>query len=136
LREAGHEVARAPSDAAEIASLCRTLLRLPTTKQRGMEAPSSSAAPPPPRFDERALVALADASPTIYCECPRHLVDLVLSLSSFERYSAECANRGPDDAALHRDLEQTAGRARVLIEDALLRVAAIEGLTIPSTGTP
>ena len=133
LRDAGHEVARAPSDAAEIASLCRTLLRLPTAPQMRAENPVASKAPPPPRFDERALVALADASPTIYCECPRHLVDLVLSLSSFERYSAECANRGPADAALHRDLEYTAGRARVLIEDALLRVAVIEGLTIPRT---
>jgi hypothetical protein len=133
LREAGHEVARAPSDAAEIASLCRTLLRLPTAPPIRAENPVDSKAPPPPRFDERALVTLADASPTIYCECPRHLVDLVLSLSSFERYSAECANRGPDDAALHRDLEYSAGRARVLIEDALLRVAVIEGLTIPRT---
>lgn len=134
LREAGHEVARAPSDAVEIASLCRALLRLPTTRQRGSEKPVVSEPPRQPRFDERTLVALADASTTVYCECPRHLVDLVLSLTSFERYSAECANRSPEDVALHRDLEHTAGRARVLLEEALIRVAAIEGLPLPRTG--
>ncbi len=133
LREAGHEVVRAPSDAAEIAALCRAVLRLPTAQQRSAQKRIDSE-PPPPRFDERALVTLADSSTTVYCECPRHLVDLLLSLTSFERYSAECANRGPDDAALHRDLQQTAGRARVLMEEALLRVAAVEGLPLPRTG--
>ena len=130
LRAAGHAVARAPSDAVEIASLCRAALR-PTQLRAHAVTPPYAAEPSPPRFDERALSELAGASTTVFCECPRHLVELVLGLGSFERYSAECASRGPDDAALHRDLQQTAARARAMMEDALLRVALAEGLPIP-----
>ena len=131
LRAAGHEVARAPSDAVEIESLCRALLRLPQSRSHIATRPAADTEPSPPRFDERALSELAAASNTVYCECPRHLVELVLSLGSFERYSAECANRGPDDAALHRDLQRTAAQAREMMEDALLRVAVAEGLPVP-----
>jgi hypothetical protein len=59
------------------------------------------------------------------------LVDLLLSLGTFERYSAECANRSPSDAVLHRYLQRVAGSARVLFEDALVRVARAEGLALP-----
>ena len=59
----------------------------------------------------------------------------MLSLGSFERYSAECANRGPADAAMHRDLERTAGYARALLEEALIRVAQAEGMALPASVT-
>ena len=131
LRVAGHEVARAPSDAAEIESLCRALLRLPQSRTPAVARSAGAGTPSPARFDERALSEIAAASTTVYCECPRHLVELVLSLGGFERYSAECANRGPDDAALHRDLELTAATARQMMEDALVRVAVAEGLPVP-----
>jgi hypothetical protein len=115
-----------------MASLCQGLLRLPPAGPARAVLPIGSADPAPPRFDERALAAFADTSSTVYCECPRHLVDLVLNLVSFEGYSAECANRSPEDAALHRDLQQTAGRARALLENALLRIADAEGIPIPA----
>jgi hypothetical protein len=130
LRTAGHEVARAPADASEVAALCRTLLpRLGAVRM----AASAVQTPPPPRFDERALADMAAATTTVFCECPRHIIDLLLSLGSFERYSAECANAGPADAALHRDLQHTAGQARVLLEDALVRVARAEGMPLPAS---
>jgi MerR family transcriptional regulator, light-induced transcriptional regulator len=136
LRKAGHEVARAPADASEIAALCGALLLRPLAAQTAAEpAASAGQTPPAPRFDERALAELAAASTTVYCECPRHLADLVLSLGSFERYSAECANRGPADAAMHRDLERTAGYARALLEEALIRVAQAEGMALPASVT-
>jgi hypothetical protein len=68
----------------------------------------------------------------VRCECPRHLVDLLLSLRAFERYSAECENRSPADADLHRHLGHVAGSARVLFETALVRVAQAEGIPLPS----
>ncbi len=128
LRVAGHEVTRASADTMQIEELCRALI-LPASTTLPPPATLSPAAPP--RFDEHALTVLASASTTVYCECPRHLVELVLSLGSFERYSAECANRGPDDALLHRELEQAAARAREIIEGALLKVALAEGLPVP-----
>ena len=129
LRDAGHQVVHAPSDAVEIAAMCSALLLSPPTRLTNM-APDGDPMLPP-QFDEQALAALAGASNSVYCECPRHLVELVRNLGSFERYSAECANRDPADAALHRDLQISAARARAMLENALLRVAIAEGLPLP-----
>lgn len=78
------------------------------------------------------LIRITRTLTTLYCECPRHLDDLLLTLGTFERYSAECANRTPEDAVLHQHLQRVAGSARVLFEDALVRVARSEGLALPS----
>jgi DNA-binding transcriptional MerR regulator len=131
LRDRGHAVVRAPLDADDLERLCRDAMApdaLPAS-------PGSSLLPldvvPGSRFDDPSLTRLARSLTTLHCECPRHLVDLLLSLGTFERYSAECANRSPSDAALHRYLQRVAGSARVLFEDALVRVARADGLALP-----
>jgi DNA-binding transcriptional MerR regulator len=126
LREHGCLVARAPSDAAEVALLCSTAL---TGAARPPPGPAGS--PPARRLDDQALAALASASSSINCECPRHLADILMMLASFERYSAQCENRNASDAALHEDLGRSAGHARVLMEQALERLAYAEGLPLP-----
>lgn len=134
LRGAGHAVARTPADLQEIVPLLTGVHRSvaqPLAAAAHVPAPASAALPPM-RLDESALTQLAGASNAVYCECPRHLVDLLLSLGSFERYSAECANRGPEDVALHRDLQAAAAHARSLLEAALIRVAMAEGLPLPA----
>lgn len=83
---------------------------------------------PPRRFSSGQLATLARASTAIDCECPHHLAQLVADLTAFEVYSAQCENRGDDDAALHRYLHQVTAQARALIEDALERVARAEGI--------
>ena len=137
LRSAGHAVARTPADLQEIVPLLTGVHRVAAPPQVvAAAAPANQAAEPPAiRLDEGALTQLAGASNAVYCECPRHLVDLLLSLGSFERYSAECANRGPEDAALHRDLQSAAAHARSLLEAALIRVAVAEGLPLPTAHT-
>ena len=82
----------------------------------------------PRRFTNRQLSTLAHASTAIDCECPHHLAQLVGDLTAFEIYSAQCANRDDEDAALHRYLHQTTAQARALIESALERVAEAEGI--------
>ena len=82
----------------------------------------------PRRFTNKQLSQLARASTTIDCECPHHLAQLVGDLTAFEIYSAQCANRDDEDAALHRYLHQTTAQARALIEIALERVAEVEGI--------
>lgn len=83
----------------------------------------------PRRFSQEQLAALANVSSTIECECPHHLADLVADLTAFEIYSANCASRNDEDAALHRYLHQTTAHARVMIERALERVVEAEGLS-------
>ncbi len=80
------------------------------------------------RFNTSQLARLATVSTSIDCECPRHLAQLVSELNAFEVYSAGCANRDDDDAALHRFLHETVAAARALVEDALEKVAKAEGL--------
>lgn len=83
----------------------------------------------PRRFSQQQLANLASVSSPIDCECPQHLAQLVSDLSAFEVYSANCASRNDDDAALHRYLHHTTARARALIEEALETVAVAEGLS-------
>jgi DNA-binding transcriptional MerR regulator len=85
----------------------------------------------PRRFDDATLTKFAGLSTAIACECPRHVAELLMQLSNFEAYSADCANRSPDDAELHAYLQAVAGLSRALFESALERVARHEGLTLP-----
>lgn len=88
---------------------------------------------PARRWDDAALADVAGLSSTIACECPRHVAELLMKLSHFEAYSAECAERSaqdPDDAVLHAYLQQVAGSARAMFEAALERVAVHEGLLL------
>ncbi len=52
------------------------------------------------------------------------------NLTAFEIYSSQCANRDADDAALHHYLHQTTAEARELIERALEKVVAAEGISL------
>jgi len=84
----------------------------------------------PRRFDDAALTAIAGLSPTLACECPSHVAELLIQLSSFEDYSAQCMNRSAADAELHAYLQRVAGASRTLFEAALERVARHEGLNL------
>jgi MerR family transcriptional regulator, light-induced transcriptional regulator len=131
LRDRGHSVVRAPLDADELERLCRDAIAPDAIHAPLGASPLPLDTVPGPRFDDPSLTRVARTLTTLHCECPRHLVDLLQSLGTFERYSAECANRSPADAALHRYLQRVAGSARVLFEDALVRVARAEGLALP-----
>ncbi len=104
-----------------------------------LDLPTASAGTPLPtmpvpsrRWDDEALASFAVMSTTIACECPRHIADLLVQLSHFEAYSAECEHRSPEDAELHAYLRQVTALARAQFETALERVARHEGL-IPAT---
>ena len=141
------------SDAAELREDGVVLLRAPVTPDEAIQAVIRAAgerrehspisipdigAPDEPLdeegpiearlFSQQQLAALANTSSTIECECPQHLAELVGALSAFEIYSANCASRNKDDAALHRFLHRRTAHARSLVEAALERVAREEGL--------
>jgi DNA-binding transcriptional MerR regulator len=145
LRLAGFHVARIPADSLEIDHLCRVALAraLTLVEQQGRlgRSKKSTVTPdvarskrqttlPTRLIDDDQLMHIAKFATSIHCECPRHLVDLLQMLTSFERYSAQCANRNEDDASLHRDLHHTAAHARSALEQALLRVAQAEGIQV------
>jgi DNA-binding transcriptional MerR regulator len=96
------------------------------------KAPRSSTANiPPRRWDDAALADFAGLSSTVACECPRHVAELLVQLSHFEAYSAECQDRSPADADLHRYLRQVTAHSRARFEAALEHIALHEGLVLP-----
>ena len=135
-RQRGIVVVRAPVDVDQVqAAVVRCYAQPFVANARGVKPQRSdskewhfSGAIAPRLFNQQQLANLANTSSAIDCECPQHLAQLVSDLSAFEIYSANCANRDDDDAALHRYLHQTTAQARALIEVALEKVANAEGL--------
>jgi DNA-binding transcriptional MerR regulator len=84
------------------------------------------------RWDDAALADFAGRLNTVACECPRHMAELLMQLSHFETYSAECEHRSPADAELHGYLRRVTAGARARFEMALEQVARHEGLMLPS----
>ena len=132
IRMAGHAVARATTDPAEIEAICLGLLRQPRLDAGEHLRLLEAAQPRPPRFEDQFLAELSGASRTIECECPKHIVELVLNLGAFERFSAQCASRSPADVVLHLELQRAAGLARSIMERVLERVAIAEGIELPA----
>jgi LAS superfamily LD-carboxypeptidase LdcB len=85
---------------------------------------------PARRFSNEELVQVAEASVSVRCECPHHLVDIITSLSAFEHYSQQCEIQNVDDAALHAMLHAATAQARAIIEASLDRVIEIDGIEI------
>lgn len=127
LRAQGCLVARIPADLNELALLCQSAL---TGHRPPLHEPVTTAVAPP-RFADEDLANITAAGNRLTCECPRHLSDLLLMVGSFERYSQQCASRNPQDAALHAELALASGRARVVLEAAMERLAIEEGLPLP-----
>jgi hypothetical protein len=109
--------------------------KVATTQQPAADLPAPGAEPVPPRrWDDAALIHFANLSPTMACECPRHVAELLMQLSHFEAYSAECEHRNAADAELHAYLRRVATVSRARFEAALEHVALHEGLLLPPIG--
>jgi len=128
LRSAGFVVARMPSDAKELEALCH-LAMAPNTAVLS-KPPRPSDVLPERMFDDVALASISESANSVYCECPRHLVDILHMLGSFERYSSQCENRSDQDELLHRDIHHATAYARSIIEGALEKVVRAEGLVL------
>lgn len=124
---------RAPVDLAE---LTQVIIAAAVTRGHDAQGPATPAngngrdSVPQRRYEDEALTRIATAANPVKCECPYHLVDLIRSLTAFEKYCAECENQNTDDAALHTHLHVTTAQARSMLEGALTRVAQAEGLGV------
>jgi DNA-binding transcriptional MerR regulator len=136
LADAGAAVIREPADDEALGAWLASMeagLSVRAAEPAPVDTPKAAQPPgavAPRRFDDATLTAIAGRSPTLACECPRHVAELLMQLSSFEAYSAGCIDRSPADAQLHAYLQQVAGASRALFESALERVARHEGLAL------
>lgn len=134
LATAGMSLLREPQPDTVVAQWLQSLA------SKAAAAPQPAAEPtifgvepvPPRRWDDTALSHFASLSPTIACECPRHIAELLMQLSYFEAYSAECEHRNAADAELHAYLRRVAATSRARFEAALEHVALHEGLLLPA----
>ena len=62
--------------------------------------------------------------------------ELLVQLSHFEAYSAECEHRNTADAELHAYLRRVVSGSRARFEAALEQVAMYEGLMLPPSLPP
>ena len=135
---AGVTLLREPADDVRLADLL-SILATPSDRDKANAADfepihrplMQSLVPNPRRYDDAALADFAGLSSTIACECPRHVAEILVQLSHFEAYSAQCQHLSAADAALHAYLGQVTGAARSMFESALERVAIQEGLVLP-----
>ena len=86
--------------------------------------------PLPARFGKQELARIAAMTPGIECECPNHIAQLLMDISSFEQYSQQCVDTDPKEQALHRKLALISAQARTLFEEALVAVTTADGITI------
>lgn len=130
LRGKGVATMRAPVDPGGFRRVAVGLMQELTGAEPRSEASRSETVSdaPPPRFSPDSVARIISMSPSIKCECPHHLAQIVMSLSAFEQYSTECEASSPEDAELHRYLKRVAGRSRASFEEALARVAEAEGI--------
>lgn len=95
--------------------------------------PVTTGEPPAPRaqrFSDEELARVAALSPGLECECPNHIAKLLMDITAFETYSRECVDTDPDEQALHQRLGEISARARALFEEALIAVAAADGISL------
>jgi len=137
LATAGTALLREPQPDAVVAQWLHALSVSTTPRQLAADRVGSLPEPVPPRrWDDAALAQFASVSSTVACECPRHVAELLVQLSHFEAYSAECEHRSAADAELHGYLRRVAAASRARFEAALEHVALHEGLLLPSSQRP
>jgi hypothetical protein len=132
LAAAGTALLREPQNDTVLGQWLQGVLQaVPQARPAARDPAQPNAAVPPRRWDDAALADFAGRSSTIACECPRNVVELLMQLSHFEAYSAECRHRNAADAELHAYLQQVAATSRARFEAALEHVALHEGLILP-----
>jgi DNA-binding transcriptional MerR regulator len=135
LAAAGTALLREPQPDAVLGQWLH-ILSMATVTPRPAAAGSAALATepvPPRRWNDAALADFAGLSSTIACECPRHVAELLMQLSHFEAYSAECEHRSAADAEIHAYLRHVAATSRAHFEAALEHVALHEGLILPAS---
>ena len=123
LSDSRTALVRRPLNHREFARTVVALVGSPATGQPELGLP-------PHRFSRDVLAQMAMISPELACECPQHVGQLLIELSDFEAYSAECEITKPHDASIHNMLRRTAATSRALFESALVELAEAEGIDL------
>ena len=128
LRSRGISVMRMPADETELSEACDRFIKQKFPTMPPKTTASVNYEPKTQKYSIETLLTLSRIETTVFCECPRQLAQLLLSISSFEEYSAHCASRDSQDALMHRRLQSDAAAVRSLLEESLARLLSYEGI--------
>ena len=106
-----------------------TCLQAPIQVTDLIETEHFQSTPPKRSYTDNQISELLTLVPSIECECPNHIGQLLIGLNAFEKYSQECENATPSDKALHSSLVELTGHARGLMEKAADLVVEAEGIS-------
>ncbi len=139
LATAGVIIVRSPASAADLRRALDDAVEkrsAATALDRALDTSAARRDPgETPRFTAEELTRIGSISTSIDCECPHHLATVISNLRAFERYSADCAHRDAEDAAMHQYLYRETVRANQVIENALRQLMAYEGIELPRQPT-
>ncbi len=131
---------RAPVESSELVLACLADIEMARRagepdRKNPADAPDPALGPdgeeaPARRFSDSQLAHLSTLTSTVKCDCPQHLAVILANLNAFERYSALCESRNEEDASLHAHLYRTTAKARVSMEEALVRLLDAEGIEL------
>jgi DNA-binding transcriptional MerR regulator len=124
LLDGGVVCLKAPVDGQEV------IRALAQADAPGVMAALADPTIPAPRFSADSIARLAAIAPSIRCECPNHIAQLLTDISAFEEYSMLCEQADPADRVLHARLRLIAANARALFEEAMENVARAEGVEL------
>jgi len=81
-------------------------------------------------FTNEELNLASQVRTELRCECPSHLSEILRQLNAFEEYSVTCATSSPEDAALHKHIQQVTAQARYKMELVLRKVLELEQIDL------
>ncbi len=127
LEAAGIHCLKSPAKPTEIAQA------LNLVSQKAM-ASSTDPRKSEKKFTPEELETLSTLDYSLYCECPRHLAGLLMSLNGFVSYSEQCLDSSPKDVIIHQFLRNMAADAISSIESGLELVLRAEEIALSSVG--
>lgn len=66
-------------------------------------------------FSDEHLLAISEATDVIACDCPGYLVRLLKEVREFKKYTSDCIEQFPSDAATHEWLSSRARQVELLL---------------------
>ncbi len=83
-----------------------------------------------PEFSTEQLTKIANYLPSLHCECPNHIAQLLIEVNAFEEYCQLCIKKDPGQKAIHTELSKMTAQSRAIFETALKAVAIADGIDL------
>lgn len=77
---------------------------------------------------EFAQKEIAMRASVLACECPHHLIDILVKIREFQNYELKCQNNSEKERATHEWLYQAAINVDQMLSATIIQLARLEGM--------